>query len=221
VARVRHDPPTDAIVVLQDVGWEEYERMLDVRGEDGKPHISYLDGTVELMSPSVPHETVKSRIGQLVEAWCLERRVEFRAVGEWTLRSRKRRGGLEPDACYVFGTGPWPRRPHLAIEVVWTRRMDKLEIYRRLGVREVWVWRDGSIAVNVLRKGTYRLVPRSLALAGIDLDELGAHLDLPTDSQCIRAYRATLAQRSRLRTSARSGQRQPRPKPAAGSRAHR
>lgn len=30
-------------------------------------------------------------------------------------------------------------RPHLAIEVVWTSGgLDKLDVYRKLGVREVW-----------------------------------------------------------------------------------
>ena len=53
--------------------------------------------------------------------------------------------GVEPDECYVFGDAPDPERPDLAIEVVWTRGgIDKREIYRALGVRELWFWRRGQ-----------------------------------------------------------------------------
>lgn len=77
----------DRIVMLQDVAWEDYERLLELRGERPVPRIAYLDGVVELMSPSMPHESLKSRIGQLVEAWCLEKDIEFRAAGAWTLKN--------------------------------------------------------------------------------------------------------------------------------------
>jgi len=37
-------------------------------------------------------------------------------------------------------------------EVVWTSGgIDKLEIYRRLGVGEVWRWKDSRIEIHVLQ----------------------------------------------------------------------
>src|SRR6187549_2356907 len=81
----------DRIVLLQDVAWEDYERLLELRGERSAPRIAFLDGVVELMSPSQPHESLKSRIGQLVEVWCLEKDVEFRAAGAWTLKNKRQR----------------------------------------------------------------------------------------------------------------------------------
>ena len=137
------------------------------------PRIAFLDGVVELMSPSRPHESLKSRIGRLVEVWCLEKGVEFSAAGAWTLRNKRQRRGIEADECYVFGTEPRPRRPHLAIEVVWTSgRMNKLEICRPIGVSEVWVWRNERVSVHVLRRGVYENAPASEVLEGIDLDVL-------------------------------------------------
>jgi hypothetical protein len=42
--------------------------------------------------------------------------------------------------------------------VIWTHGgLDKLEIYRGLGVREVWFWPEGRIEVHSLRGGRYRL----------------------------------------------------------------
>ena len=69
----------DRVVLLQDVAWEDYERLLELRGERSVPRIAFLDGVVELMSPSLPHESLKSRIGQLVEVVPREgRRIQSR-----------------------------------------------------------------------------------------------------------------------------------------------
>src|SRR5262249_22104675 len=106
------------------------------------------------------------------------------------------RRGVEPDECYVFGEIANPPRPDLAIEVIWTSGgLDKLEIYRKLGVREVWFWRRGRITVHGLRRGAYHEMPRSKVLPGIDLVDLPQFLDRPTTSRAIREYRASLRAR--------------------------
>ena len=41
----------------------------------------------------------------------------------------------------------------MAIEVVWTSGgIDKLEVYRQLGVREVWFYERGSLRFFALRR---------------------------------------------------------------------
>ena len=67
-----------------------------------------------------------------------------------------------------------------------------IEIYRALGVRELWFWRRGAITVHVLRDGTYEEVAASEVLVGLDLAELVSFLDRPTTSAAIRDYRAKL-----------------------------
>ena len=67
-----------------------------------------------------------------------------------------------------------------------------LEIYRRLGVREVWRWRGGQISVHRLRGQRYTAVSQSLALPGIDLEVLVSFVDRPTTSQAVREYRVAL-----------------------------
>ena len=140
------------------------------------------------------HDEVKSYIGRLLEAWCLERGVEFTPYGSWTLKSKREERGAEADECYVFGPEPSrKRRPDLAIEVVWTSGgIDKLDVYRRLGVREVWYWENGRIRVYVRRGPACKAVAASDALPGIDVDHLTSFLDRPTVSQAIRDYRAAL-----------------------------
>lgn len=194
------DPQTrrdsDHIVRLHGATWADYQRLLELRGERSVPRIAYLQGELQLVSPSRSHESLKSMIGRLVEAWCLERGVEFSAFGSWTLEDKGREAGAEPDECYVFGTVADPQRPDLAIEVVWTAGgLDKLAIYRRLGVREVWYWRDGALTTHVLRGDRYETVAGSEVLSGIDLNQLVSFLDRPTASQAIRDYRTALQRR--------------------------
>jgi len=195
---IEHDeaPRDDRIVLLHDAAWSDYQRMLELRGERAVPRLSYSEGVLELMTPSREHEGLKSVIGRLVEVWCLHRGIEFRAFGSWTLEKKEANRGLEPDECYVFGDAADPQRPDLAIEVIWTSgRLDKREIYRALGVREVWFWRRGRLTAYALRADGYEEIQGSEVLAGIDLAELATFLDRDTASRAIREYRAVLEER--------------------------
>lgn len=183
----------DSIVVLHDVSWDDYERLLELRGDHSAPRISYLEGEVEIMSPSRDHEVIKSYIGRLLEDWCIDRGMDVTPVGSWTIKKEAKRRGAEPDECYIFGTEE-RERPHLAIEVEWTHGgIDKLDIYEKLGVEEVWFWRKGIIEVHVLSAG--KLVPaeRSRLLPGLDLELLASMLDRDTLTQAVRDFRAALA----------------------------
>lgn len=191
-----HDdtPQEDHFVLLRGVSWTDYERLLGIRGESSVPRLTYLEGTLEIMSPSRSHEAIKSVIGRLVEVWCMEHGVDFSPYGSWTLKNEEKERGAEPDECYVFGPEAEPERPDLAIEVVWTSgRIDKLDVYRQLGVREVWYWRKGQITPYVLRGGRYRAMQASEALPSLDLDQLAGFVDLaPPASVAMRAYRDAL-----------------------------
>jgi len=189
----RDDSPTeDHIVQLDGATWEDYERLLALRGERSVPRITYLEGLLEIMTPSRDHERIKSFVGCLVEPYCLHAGVRFTPFGSWTIKEAKDERGAEPDECYVFGDEK-PDRPHLAIEVVWTSgRLDKLEVYRKLGVGEVWYWRKGRIQPYGLRGENYQPLERSEVLPGLDLDLLVQFLDRPTAYDAIRDYRAAL-----------------------------
>ena len=193
-----HDdtPVDDQIVVLRGATWADYQRVIEMRGEVSNPRVAFLEGVLEVMTPSRAHEGLKFNIGRLLEAWCLENGIEFSGYGSWTLESSERDRGVEPDECYVFGDVREPSRPDLAIEVVWTSGgIDKLEIYRKLGVREVWFWRRGQLTAHVLQGDAFVETSESAVLAGLDLAELASFLDRPTASQAIREYRAALLAR--------------------------
>ncbi len=50
----------DQRIVMHGVPWSHYEAQLALRGDASTPRISYLNGLMELMSPSKHHERVKS-----------------------------------------------------------------------------------------------------------------------------------------------------------------
>src|SRR6185369_3053421 len=126
-----------------------------LRGEKSVPRLAYLEGALELMSPSRDHERIKSYIGRLVEAYAYDRGIDLSPYGNWTLKSAPGEAGLEPDECYLIGD-QGRDVPDLAIEVVWTSGgIDKLEIYRRLGINEVWFWREGRLEVHLLQPEGY------------------------------------------------------------------
>ena len=192
-----HDdrPVGDQCVHLRGT-YDDYEAILRVRGEYAVPRISYLDGHIIIVTPSREHEGLKSLIGRLIETYCMWRGKEFTTAGSWTLNDRSGESGAEPDESYIFD-GADVSRPHLAIEVVWTSvGIDKLEIYRRLNVQEVWVWRHGHVAVHSLTGEGYELLSASRFLPELDLDELLRFVDRPTTSRAMVDYRAHLDARA-------------------------
>ena len=190
-----HDdtPVDDKIVVLRGATWADYQRVLEMRGEVSSPRVAYHEGALQLTIPSRQREGLKSTIGCLVEVWCLENEVEFSGYGSWTLESKKDERGVEPDECYVFGNVSDPERPDLAIEVVWTSGgIDKLEIYRKLGVREVWFWRDGRVQVYERESSGYRSRERSELIPTRDLVELAVFAEDPDQLSALKRYRQKL-----------------------------
>ena len=185
-------PTADQRIVLHGVPWSHYEAQLAFRGDTSSPRISYLDGTMELMSPSKHHERVKSYIGMLVEAYALERGIDLSPYGSWTLKEAPKRAGVEPDECYLIGDQN-RETPDLVIEVTWTSGgIDKLEAYRRLRVPEVWFWKNDAMTVHVLKGDLYETTARSACLPELDLEVVISLLDRPTAIQAVRAFRALL-----------------------------
>ena len=181
--------------VRRNVSWAAFERYMARKGERSVPRITYLDGVLELVTPSRGHEKCASWIGTLVAIWGVETNVELSSFGHWTLTDKLRRAGAEPDNCFILGDDSEEKltRPHFVIEVNWSRRgIDKLEVYRRLGVREVWFWQDHSIAVYVLRGKTWQRWKRSASLPTLDLARLVDFLDASMMTTAMREYQRYL-----------------------------
>ena len=186
-------PTADQRVVMYNAPWSRYEAELALRGEAPVPRLAYLEATPKLMRPSKDHERIKSCVGWLVEAYAVDRGIDLTPYGSWTLKSAPRTSGAEPDECYLLGADQTREVPDLVIEVIWTSGgIEKLEIYRRLGVREVWFWRDGKIEAHVLGHDSYQRVSDSAVLPGLDLNLMVSFLDQPTATQAVRVFQSAI-----------------------------
>ncbi|MFZ5470614.1 MAG: Uma2 family endonuclease [Myxococcota bacterium] len=192
-------PPTeeqtlnvDHRVILHGVSWAGYEAILAARGDHSAPRIAYLEGELEIMSPSGGHEATKKTWARLLEAWCEEMGVPLQGFGSWTLKRRKEERGAEPDECYIVGRRH-AQVPDLALEVIWSHGgLDKLEIYRRLGVREVQLWERGRISVFVLRKERYVRARRSAVLPALELELIARCLKVQWQDEAVSSLRKAL-----------------------------
>src|SRR5271157_4213395 len=99
-----------------------FRNFLDAR-EEGGPRLKCYEGSVTLVSPGRPHETMGSRLDRLILAICLELGVKHSALASttWILPLGAGDTGYEADAAYYIqsqGTAKKHQPPDLAIEVV-------------------------------------------------------------------------------------------------------
>lgn len=189
-------PDDDQVVVIGPIPWELYIAWDDARGDQANPHVAYLDGMMEIMTHGPQHENEKKLIARLVEAYAEEMDLPLNGFGNTTWRkgTGKKKAGLEPDECYFLGAVK--EYPDLAIEVVRTSGgVDKLEIYRRLRVQEVWFWVEEAFQLFALDATRYRPIARSALLPGLDLAKVGEVVrttDPGQQTASVKAFRAWL-----------------------------
>ena len=172
-------------VAMHDIGWNGYMTMLRLRGEQSIPRMIYLDGTVWLMSPSYSHEFLAERLGAFVHEILIGLKIPYKRTAGTTIRRKSKRGGVEPDKSYYLANAARIQGkkelnlshdppPDLAVEAINTHAADAaVEVYRRLGVPEVWVC-DGSALKLLILHPNGRYVPseNSLAFPFLAADEI-------------------------------------------------
>ena len=133
------------------------------------------------MAPSRRHEGIKKRIATLLEAYFEETNTEYFPLGSNTLRSEAQQTGGEPDESYCLSTEK--PMPDLVVEVTLTSGgIDKLAIYQRLGVPEVWFWQEDQLTVYCLRGEQYRQSDRSQLLTRLDSEILTTYINISSAS---------------------------------------
>jgi len=167
------------------VNWQQYEALLAKLGDSPGFRVTYLDGVLEIVSPSLRHEGTKSRIGDLLLLYFLETDTLYYPKGSTTFRQQERRGGTEADESYCIGTDK--ALPDLVIEVVITSGgINRLEVYNRLRVPEVWFWHQEHFSLYHLREDTPHTFIRTYGYEAITHSELLLHLDVEFLAACVR-----------------------------------
>src|SRR6266571_8565820 len=168
--------PADSFLIREDVSWEEYEELLEQVGEASGLRISYDDGTLQIMTVGPKHEKYATFIEGLVGVIRLRRRMNIVFFGSSTMRKKKKRKGIEPDACFYVQTAEALGNridldfekdppPDVAVEVDVTRHsISKFGIYSGLGVPEVWIYDGKELKIYLLDQDEYVPATESRAL---------------------------------------------------------
>ena len=167
--------PAEQKVILHNVSWGTYERLMEGRGESRVPRFAYDRGELEVMSPQAEHESISHVAALLVEVLAEEIGIDVYGLGSTTFKREDLGRGFEPDQCFYIESWELVRGkerlvltvdppPELVIEIdITSPSLNKLPIYGRLGVREIWRY-DGE-RMRILGLGEDGYVERTTSLA--------------------------------------------------------
>ncbi|UJB71387.1 Uma2 family endonuclease [Acaryochloris sp. 'Moss Beach'] len=171
-------------ILLYDISWQQFEALLQDLGDHRAARLAYDRGTLEIMTPLPEHEYYKEVLSEATKeiADVLER--DYESYGSTTWRRQIQEAGLEPDNCFYFQNEFKVRGklsfdldrdppPDLSLEIDLTSKsLNRLPIYARLGVPELWCYDDGQITIYHLRQEAYVEAANSLVFPQLPIREL-------------------------------------------------
>ncbi len=177
-AKSTKQSPPEQRVILKNVSWETYTLLLADHLDSSVPYFTYDQGVLEIVSPSTTHEEAGYALALIVAMVALELGIEVRGVGSMTYKRQALQRGFEPDGSFYIQSlalvvdkkeidAETDPPPDLIIEVDGTNpSLPKLPIFARMGVPEVWRYREATEDVVILRLvgSDYRTVSTSEAL---------------------------------------------------------
>ena len=181
-------------IILCGTSWDRYLALDKALGDDRPtPRFYYLDGELEIMTTSSEHERIKKWIGDLLGDYFMHAGLDVMPRGQATMRLALQQAGAEPDESWCIGAEK--DFPDMVLEIALTSGgVDKLEVYRRFKVPEVWLWRRSRIEIYVLGPTEqYELSPTSHLLPGLDVSLLDHCVRIPSWRQARQTFRAGLS----------------------------
>ena len=154
-------------IVLHNVSWETYERLLAESDESPGTRFTYDGGALEIMTLSVEHENPNRTLAAMVEIVAEETGKDLVRAGSTTFKRQDLMKGFEPDSSYYIEHAPqvMGKReldlvadppPDLVIEVDITRSsLNRFPVFAALGVPEVWRFDGERVVFHVLTGDSY------------------------------------------------------------------
>jgi Uma2 family endonuclease len=191
-------------VILDNISWETYQRLMEERGERPKPRYAYDRGRLEIMVTSYEHENLKHVIATLVELLAGELEIDIEAAASTTFQREDLAQGFEPDASFYIQQAARIRgqkridldtdpSPELVIEIDITHpSLNKFPIFSGLGIPEVWRYHKQALTIFKLDGESYRAQEASEifpALTSVDLTRLIAESQQMKRTEWLRNVR--------------------------------
>jgi Uma2 family endonuclease len=164
-------------LVLTGISWSKFEQIETAFQDIEGVRFIYLDEELEIiMNVSREHEHAKRLIGNLLETYMRQKGIRFYMWGNATIGNKEITGRKEPDESYNIHSKK--DIPDLIIEVIVTSGgIEILEIYRRIGIPEVWFYSDGLLNIYCLTDNQYQKVNKSQLLPDLDLQLLTKYIN--------------------------------------------
>ncbi len=163
-------------MILYGVSWKSYENLLEDFSSQSCPHLTYDEGTLEIMSPTSEHERIKHVIEMIVELLSLEIGLDVYCLASTTFKNKELKRGFEPDSCFyiqnltsIEGKESIDLKidlpPDLIIEIdITSQSINKFPIYASLKMPEIWRYDGEKLIIYQLSNGAYTEVISSVAL---------------------------------------------------------
>ena len=155
----------DQILTITGATWEDYQ-MFESQEYPGY-RVSYFSGEINIVSPGRNHERIAEVINRLIIAYCEKYELQDFPFGQTRLNISGQ-AGREPDIAYAFDYDK--DLPDLVVEVIFSS--GDLEIlkssYKKIGISEVWIWKDNKIIFYYLDQGNYIVIKSSKILHRIE-----------------------------------------------------
>ena len=198
--------PPEERVLLRDLSWETYERLLSEKGDNRSPRFTFDGGTLEITSPLPEHEWYNMRLADLVGVMAEELNIKAEGFGTATFTREDLARSFEPDSCFYVQNLPrlHDRKridlesdppPDLVIGIEITRSATrKLTVFAAFGVPEVWRYDGMRVSIFRLQEGKYLEVSESAVFPGLlsiglsELLEKGKSLDRTDWFRLVRAW---------------------------------
>jgi Uma2 family endonuclease len=176
--------PPEARVILHNVSWLLYERLLAEHEDRSSPRFAYDRGELEISVPSYEHEELNRLIDNFIAIVALEWNIEYCNAGSTTFKREDLERGFEPDSCfYVQHAGQVAGKkrldltvdppPDLVLEIDITHpSLDKLSIFAAVGVPEVWRYDGDHIRMLRLAGSSYVEHEGSLVFPSLQSEHL-------------------------------------------------
>ncbi|MCI0539888.1 MAG: Uma2 family endonuclease, partial [Verrucomicrobiales bacterium] len=181
-------------LILCGLSWQRYLDLDKALGDDRPgPRFYYSDGNLEIMTTSNEHERVKTWIGDLLTIHFDVIDCEIMPRGQATMRLALKQAGAEPDESWCLGEEK--EFPDLVLEIALTSGgVNKLELYRRFQIPEVWLWRKNALEIYALRRdgSSYERITQNRLLPKLDVVLLQRCVGIASWREARRAFRAGL-----------------------------
>ena len=181
--------PAEQRIVLHNIGWNTYERLLADHENNSAPRFTYDRGELEIMSPSPEHEALNRSVALLVEFVAAEMGIDVYDLGSTTFKREDLERGFEPDSCFYVENQERIRGkdridlavdppPDLVIEIdISSPSFSKLPIYAQIGVPEVWRYDGERIMILALEGSDYVETAGSIVLPPVTRSALTSFVE--------------------------------------------